>query len=342
MNKLKKVGLSALAGSLAMMSASVADVTVGGSGEVTYTSEGGMDESNGNPWGVSQTISFTGTGEMDNGFGYKFYTEMAGQDMTADSSYVQFDAGDMGKFGIDQGVGQYGIGTIALSIPTAYEEADHAVGILADGLDVTGDTQVLGYANTFMGLSVDVEVNPNHGNASKSEAGGHSGAAATATAVAADGTSTGSNVNFALKYSIPEVDGLELRFGASETDFSAAGATDDSEWTAAVRYAVGSVTMGYQESEIQSGTAGAAGEVVKAYGVAFNVNDNLSLSYAINKNTADRTAGGINVTEKSTGIMAAYTMGSASFRIANNEATGVNGVSGKKDENTEVSLSLSF
>ena len=60
MNKLQKVGLSALAGSLAMMSASVADVTVGGSGEVTYTSEGGMDESNGNPWGVSQTISFTG------------------------------------------------------------------------------------------------------------------------------------------------------------------------------------------------------------------------------------------------------------------------------------------
>jgi len=343
MNKLKKVGISALAGSLAMMSASTADVTVGGSGEVTYTSEGGKDSSNGNPWGVSQTISFTGTGELDNGYSYKFYTEMAGVDMTADSSYVQFDAGDMGKFGIDQGVGQYGIGTIALSIPTAYEEADHAVGLLADGLDVTGDTQVLGYANTVMGLSVDIEVNPNHGNATKSEAGGHSGAAATATAVAGDGTSTGSNVNVALKYAIPEVDGLEVRLGVSETDLVAAGAEDDSEWTAAVVYAFGSVTVGYQESAIQSGTAGTAGEDVKAYGVAFNVNDNLSLSYGVNKNTLDNTGtAATDVTEKSTGIMAAYTMGSASLRIAHNEADNVNGIANDTDENTEISLSLSF
>jgi len=344
MNKLKKVGLSALAGSLAMMSASTAEVVVGGSGEVTYVSEGGDNSVNGNPWGVSQTISFTGTGELDNGYSYKFYTEMAGSDMTADSSYVQFDAGDMGKFGIDQGVGQYGIGTIALSIPTAYEEADHAVGLLADGLDVTGDTQVLGYINTFMGLNVNLEINPNHGNTSKSEAGGNSGAGATSTAVAADGTSTGSNVNVALKYAVPEVDGLELRFGASETDLTAAGADDDSEFTAAVRYAVGSVTMGYQQSEIQSGTAATAGESVQAYGVAFNVNDNLSLSIAVNKNKQDNVGESADgdVTEKSTGIMAAYTMGSASLRIANNEATNVNGATGDKDENIEVSLSLSF
>jgi outer membrane protein OmpU len=274
MNKLKKVGLSALAGSLAMMSASVADVTVGGSGEVTYTSEGGDDTSNGNPWGVSQTISFTGTGELDNGISYKFYTEMAGVDMTSDSSYVQFDAGDMGKFGIDQGVGQYGIGTIALSIPTAYEEADHAVGLLADGLDVTGDVQTLGYINNMMGVDVNIEINPNHGNATKSEAGGHSGSGAL---------STGSNMNIAIKYAIPEVDGLELRVGASETDITNAGAEDDSEWTAAIRYVMGPVSMGYQESGIQSGTAATAGENVQAFGIAFNVNDSLSISYVKTK-----------------------------------------------------------
>jgi outer membrane protein OmpU len=336
MNKLKKVGLSALAGSLAMMSASVADITVGGSGEVTYVSEGGTDTRNGNPFGVSQTISFTGTGEMDNGFGYKFYTEMAGQDMTADSSYVQFDAGDMGKFGIDQGVGQYGIGTIALSIPTAYEEADHAVGVLADGLDVTGDAQVLGYVNDFSGVNVSIEYNPSNGSTSKSEAGGHTG---TST----DPLQSGSNVNIALKYAVPEMDGLELRIGASETDNTDATVNDDSELTAAVRYAVGSVTVGYQQSEIQSGTAATAGESVQAYGVAFNVNDSLSVSYAVNKNKQDNTGtAAADVTEKSTGIMAAYTMGSASLRVAHNEGKDVNGVAGATDDNLEVSLSLSF
>jgi len=334
MNKLKKVGLSALAGSLAMMSASVAEITVGGSGEVTYVSEGGSDSRNGNPFGVSQTISFTGTGEMDNGFGYKFYTEMAGQDMTADSSYVQFDAGDMGKFGIDQGVGQYGIGTIALSIPTAYEEADHAVGVLADGLDVTGDTQVLGYINDFSGINVNIEYNPTNGGTSKSQAGGNS---------AADPLSSGSNINVALKYAVPDMDGLELRAGASETSNSDGTIEDDSEFTGAIRYAVGSVSVGYQQSEIKSGTAGAAGESVKAYGVAFNVNDSLSVSYAVNKNKQDNTGtAAVDNTEKSEGIMAAYTMGSASFRVAHNEATDVGGTRGTTDENLEVSLSLSF
>jgi len=332
MDNLKKVGLTALAGSLAMFSVSQADITVGGSGEVTYVSEGGDEVNSGNPYGVSHTISFTGTGELDNGIGYKFYTEMAGVDMTADSSYVQFDAGDMGKFGIDQGVGQYGIGTIALSIPTAYEEADHAVGSLADGLDNTGDVQTLGYIGDWLGANINIEYNPAHGNLVKSQAGGNSSAS----------PKTGTNLNWAVKYAVPGADGLELRLGASNTDFAASTATDDQEITGAVKYAIGAVSLGYQMSEIQSGTAGTAGENVRAYGVAFNVNDNLSISYGRNENESDPTAGGTNVTEKSTGIQAAYTMGSASLRIAHNEATGVGAVAAAKDENLEISMSLSF
>ena len=72
-----------------------------------------------------------------------------------------------------------------------------------------------------------------------------------------------------------------------------------------------------------------------------NVNENLSVSYAENENEMD-VASGTNVTEESTGIMAAYTMGSASFRVAYNEADNVNGVAAVTDENLEVSLSLSF
>ena len=40
--------------------------------------------------------------------------------------------------------------------------------------------------------------------------------------------------------------------------------------------------------------------------------------------------------------MAAYTMGSASLRVAHNEGKDVNGVAGATDDNLEVSLSLSF
>jgi outer membrane protein OmpU len=338
MNNLKKIGLSALAGSLSMFSVSNAEITLGGSAELTYTQDDGTTSTTGNPYGMSHTITFTGTGELDNGFGYTVYSEMAGQDMVADSSYMQFDAGDLGKFGIDQGVGQYGIGTIALSIPTAYEEADHSVGLLADGLDNTGDTGTLGYINTIQGVSINIEYNPSSGNATVSQAGGNTG-----------GGTTGQNWNAAVKYSVPGADGLELRAGLSNTDkISSAGSagsagngSDDHEMTGAAIYSYDRFKVGYQMSDIQSGTAGAAGEMVTAWGVSMNVNDNLSVSYAVNENETD-VASGANVTEESTGIMAAYTMGSASLRVAFNEADNVNGVAGVTDENLELSLKLSF
>ena len=336
MNNLKKIGLSALAGSLSMFSVSNAEITLGGSAELTYTQDDGTTSTTGNPYGMSHTITFKGTGELDNGFGYTVYSEMAGQDMVADSSYMQFDAGDLGKFGIDQGVGQYGIGTIALSIPTAYEEADHSVGLLADGLDVTGDTGTLGYMNTISGVSINVEYNPASGNAVVSQAGGNSV------------VGTGQNWNAAVKYSVPGADGLELRAGLSTTDNHAtagsagtAPAGDDQEMTAAAVYSYDRFKAGYQMSDIQSGSAGANGEMVSAWGVSMNVNDNLSISYAINENEKD-VVSGANVTEESQGVMAAYTMGSASLRVAFNEADNVNGVAGVTDENLELSLKLSF
>jgi outer membrane protein OmpU len=337
MNNLKKIGLSALAGSLSMFSVSNAEITLGGSAELTYTQDDGTTSTTGNPYGMSHTITFKGTGELDNGFGYTVYSEMAGQDMVADSSYMQFDAGDLGKFGIDQGVGQYGIGTIALSIPTAYEEADHSVGLLADGLDVTGDTGTLGYINTIQGVNINIEYNPASGNAVVSQAGGNSGAGGQ-----------GQNWNAAVKYSVPGADGLELRAGLSTTDEHAiagsagtAAAGDSQEMTAAAVYSYDRFKAGYQMSDIQSGAAGAAGEMVTAWGVSMNVNDNLSISYAINENESD-VVSGANVTEESQGVMAAYTMGSASFRVAFNEADNVNGVAGVTDENLELSLKLSF
>ena len=341
MNNLKKIGFTALAGSLAVFSVSNADITLGGSSELTYTTDNGgnISEITGNPYGMSHTITFTGTGELSNGIGYTVYSEMAGQDMVADSSYMQFDAGDFGKFGIDQGVGQYGIGTIALSIPTAYEEADHATGVLADGLDVTGDMNVLGYINTIMGVSINLEYNPTTGGAVASQAGANSGEGAGMK-----------NANVALKYSIPGVDGLEVRAGYSQNRVHGTTGSDktsgvngdgDEEMTAAAVYAWGPLKAGYQRSEIQSSGAAVGGESVEAMGVAFNVNDSLSISYGINDNTLD-VPSGTDVTEESVGYMAAYTMGSASVRLAINETDNVNGVVNQTDENMEISLKLSF
>ena len=53
-------------------------------------------------------------------------------------------------------------------------------------------------------------------------------------------------------------------------------------------------------------------------------------------------AGGTNITQESTGIAIAYTMGGAKIAIQNNSMDNVAGVSGTNDEITEISLSMAF
>ena len=67
MNKLTKVGCSALCGSLAAVSAANAgDLTVTGGADLTWISEGGVTM--GNPIGMGSNFSMKGSGELDNGW----------------------------------------------------------------------------------------------------------------------------------------------------------------------------------------------------------------------------------------------------------------------------------
>ena len=63
MTNLKKVGLSALAGSLVAFSANAVEVSVSGKTEVTYA--GTKDGVNGNKFGGGNALTFSGTGDMN-------------------------------------------------------------------------------------------------------------------------------------------------------------------------------------------------------------------------------------------------------------------------------------
>ena len=73
----KKAGLTALAGSLVATSAFAGAVTVSGTANLTYTANGGQEDTgeadeggahDGNRWGINKTLSFSGSGELDNGW----------------------------------------------------------------------------------------------------------------------------------------------------------------------------------------------------------------------------------------------------------------------------------
>ena len=327
MNNLKKVGLSALAGSLAMVSAEAGDFTVTGGAEMTYLSKGGQGASTGNPFGMSHNIDLTGSGEV-NGIGWTVYTGTTGQTMAADSSSLVFDLGDAGEIGFDQGVGIYGIGTLDNNVPTAWEEADHNVTALGTGIDTTGDTGVLGYAGSFGGVGLSVEYNPSTANTVKAKAG-----------AGTKGGTTGSNLNWALTYELAE--GLSAALGSSSTDYTDAAARGDDEWTASLNYAMGMFKVGMQMTEVTSGTVGASSGSTLGYGAAANINDNLSVSFGRSEREVGKVSI-VHVTEENQGINVAYTMGSAAIKTSVNTVDNKDGVAGRDAEAVEVSLSLSF
>ena len=330
MKNFRKIGLSALAGSLAMFSVN-ADVGITGSSEFTYSSGSGSTGSNsvdGNPFAMSHDINFTGSGELDNGFTYSMNSNIATQDMALDSALLKIDMGDLGTVGFDQGVGAFGISTLENKVPTAYEEADHVVGTLAHGIDAVGNTNVIGYSNTFSGVGISLQYNPDTNTQTFNQAGTTNNAG-----------KTGSNWNGAVSMAVPGLDGMTLAVGYSDTDNDGT-VTDNNEVTAALNYTMGSVSVGYQQSEVNN-NGGSTGGKITAYGIAFNVNENFSVSYSINDNELTN-AGAAHVTEESKGYQAAYSMGSASIRLAINEADNVGGVVSRKAENTELSLALAF
>ena len=71
MNNFKKVGLTALAGSLAAVSANAAEMSVSGATLLTYTSED-SSEVTGNPFGMKTNLAFTASGDV-NGMTVSYY-----------------------------------------------------------------------------------------------------------------------------------------------------------------------------------------------------------------------------------------------------------------------------
>jgi hypothetical protein len=141
------------------------------------------------------------------------------------------------------------------------------------------------------------------------------------------------------------VDGLTIYGGISQVDRfqNASGVDGDSEETViGIKYAVGSFSMGYQVSDDDTGNKTTNKSYDNTmYSVTFNVNDDLSIGYAHVESTRESTA---NITAEADSIQAAYTMGGATFRIAEVDVenqTYSTAASADKDA-TIISLGLAF
>ena len=326
---MKKLGLSALAGSLVAFSANAAELSVNGGVELTYVDTGGNtgNEVTGNSYGANSGVTLSGSGDV--GFGTVSMTRTLNDTNGGwGSSFQTLDMGDMGILSFDStGGALVGIKANDDKLPTAYEEA--WTGVSGSGISGVGSTNVIGYRNTFGMLSVS--------------AGYTQGGDANAESASGGEADHGSITD--IYVSVAPIDGLSIGVGhAQDTSADTSATSEDTQHVVAQAvYSTGPVSFGYRVAEDNNGTAGTASRVVEAMSVAFNVNDNFAISYNSMDNETDRTGGGTNTTEETTGIGASYTMGSASLRMLRAETSNKGGVSTAADvEHTEVSLLLAF
>jgi len=338
MNKLTKIGASALCGSLAAISAaSAGDLTVTGGVDMSWISK--RDAVTGNPIGIGSNLTFKGSGELDNGWSVALSVADANKAAYSNTN-VTVGIPGLGDIRIDQGGTGTGIDRIDDVTPNVWEEAygtGLTSGIVNPSGGSAGSTIEWTPSMTPDGATVRIAWTPNAGG---SNAGDKEGS----------GTSTGvaqSAWDFTLSLSsdVTGVDGLTIDMGLANVGQDTTNASTDGdidERTVAAKYAMSNWTFGYQWSEKDLGTSSGAQKYTNhGYGVTFSVNDDLSIGYNQFESDQDNAT---DVTAKATSLQLAYTMGGASFRIADAKVdnSGYSTAAGKDIEATTVSVSLAF
>ena len=170
MKDIKKVGLTALAGSLAAISANAAEMSVSGATLLTYTSED-PTEVTGNPWGMKTNLAFTASGDV-NGYTVSYYQASQDQFAGMSSASLSIDMGDLGKIRFDQGAGS-GLNNIDDKTPTAAEEIwDGLDGTTAGGLVGQGNSGTWNYVKSLGDVTIDYGYNAKSGNQSDGSSSG--------------------------------------------------------------------------------------------------------------------------------------------------------------------------
>ena len=326
MNNLKKIGLTALAGCLAVTSVHASELTASGSASIGF---GGADKgTSANGFYMNDEVTFSGSGELDNGWNVTLSMQVDNNEnvgtSTFDNRSVTINMGDAGTFafgghGLDSVVG--GVDDV---MPTAYGETWDIISNTIDNGGVTstastlfgaigsaGDNNMMRYDNTTAveGLKISASYVP---------------------------SGTGeveSSVDYGLEYTGYE--GLTVGYAQGENGLSGTSAIDSE--TMYIKYAYGPVTVGYQESEQDTDGTTNDNEYT-SMAVSYAVNDSLSVSYGVTEYDDKNSV----TDQESTAFNFSYTMGSMTLAGAYGTVDNQGNAAGASNDITGYELDLSF
>jgi outer membrane protein OmpU len=294
MNILKKVSLTALGTSLIATSAFAASMDVTGGASLTFA---GQDKTTkGNGWTMNDEVTFTSSGELDNGFTVTVSMQLdnnaesdGGTESGMDNRSLKIDMNDMGSLTF------YGHGADT-PMSAMDDKMPHADG------NETWDTISAATDNTAKFGSIGGNTVNNMFHYKNSTL--MDGLAVGLSYAPSDGTNVEGTTSVGVTYT--GVEGLTIGYAQDEN--SEAGALQTDFDTMYATYAYGPVTVGYQVSNSDSATVADQDEFT-AYGVSYAVSDDLTVSY----NESQYDDGTQTTDQENSAFAVSYTMGSMSF-----------------------------
>ena len=321
---IKKIGLTALAGSLVAVSAANAG-SLSASGSAGINFSGADKGTGGNQWSMGDGFTMTGTGEMDNGMTVTVTYEVdeAYTNNALDNRILKIDTNGMGVLTFGGHGASSAMGAVDDVTPTAYGES----------WDILGASNDLGLTGTNVFNSIGSAGSNNMFHYSSGDL--IDGFSLAVSYVPADGTTeVESSTDFAVEYT--GFDGLTVGFASGENNASG-GTNNTDNSTMYVKYAYGPVTVGYQESEIDANNA-TSDDDFEAVGITYQVSDDLTIGY----NESTYNDGNKDSDQENSNFSASYTMGSMTLSVAFAEEKNRGGSTAAADDVKGYAIDLGF
>ena len=315
MNNFKKIGLSALAGSLVATSAFAGEMSVAGSASINVEHTNGGDADTGKTFSMGNQLTFSGSGELDNGLNValSFVIDQNDDSTTAGAAYsggpfdshsVTISSDTMGSLKFS---GEGGSSALSALDGTAagdiWDDFDIASTVHPTGLGGGNNSMMYTLPAMIDGVAINASYTPR-------------GTADSSTAYSV--TYTG-------------VEGLTASYGMGD------GGNESTDGTAVkLSYAFGPITVGYSAYEHDT-TGTASDDDTTSYQVSYTVSDELSVTYG-----AEEVERGTLEDVETMMISTAYTAGGMTISASMAEIDNMDGTTTGTQDRERWALGLSF
>ena len=308
MNNFKKVGLTALGTALVSSTSFAGDMSVTGTALINFA--GNNNTNTGNGWSMSDTMTFSGSGDLDNGWSMTYSHSI--DNGSNDANSIALDMGDMGSLTF---AGLGGSGPVAANddvMPTANEEsyantAGTKTGAAAGASGSNGFNYTL--PSLMDGVAMEVYYLP---------------------------SAAGSTSSFEYSLVYTGIEGLTVGYAAGDNETIATNTKEGTNLWA--KYTIDAFTLGAQRNETDNQTANTDSDF-DGYGISYAVNDELSVSYGVstveheNSSLEDQDAAAVSFS---------YVTGGMTIKGSASDVDNVGGVASTDNSGYELNVTFAF